>query len=94
MLTPIRRTEMKPLPRVLIGAVILVASGVIVMYMLRPGETPLSGPIGALPKAEVTQGDRIRYCTDRFDPSYMVLYDMPAGGSEVFFRSTVGEAKE
>jgi len=50
--------------------------------------------MGAIPKADFAQGDKIRWFTDRFERSYMVLYDRPDGGSDVFFRETAREAKE
>jgi hypothetical protein len=85
---------MNTLPRVLVGAVVIVASGAIVTFMLGRGETASSAPVGAVPKGAFTQGDKIRCFTDRFDRSYMVLYDEPAGGSDIFFQHTVAEAKQ
>jgi hypothetical protein len=85
---------MKTVPRVLVGAVVMVTSGAIVTGMLGRGETLSSAPIGAVPKGVFTQGDKTRWFTDRFEPSYMVLYDRPAGGPDMHFQSTVGQAKQ
>jgi hypothetical protein len=61
--------------------------------MLHGGKTPLP-PTDVAPKADFAEGDRVRWVMDRSDRTYMILYERPTGGSDIYFRETVDDAKE
>jgi hypothetical protein len=84
---------MKTPPRILVGAAVVLLCGAVVTCMLDRGKAPLP-PTHPAPKTDFAQGDRVRWVTDRFDRTYMVLYDGPTGGSDMYFRETVDDAKE